>query len=133
MGLVVPYWAPQAQVLAHESIEGFLTHCGWSSILESIVNGVLMIAWPLHAEQKMNAVLITEGVKVATRVAKIGENGLVKNEEISRVVKRLMESEEGKKFRRRVKELKDAAIKALGDNGSSTKQLSELVVRWKTP
>ncbi|MED6126779.1 hypothetical protein PIB30_081834, partial [Stylosanthes scabra] len=132
MGLVVPSWAPQAQVLAHASIGGFLTHCGWSSILESIVNGVPMIAWPLHAEQKMNAVLMTEGMKVATR-PKIGENGLVENEEISRVVKRLMESEEGMKFSYRVKELKDAAIKALGDNGSSTKQLAELVLRWKTP
>ncbi|MED6119200.1 hypothetical protein PIB30_009599 [Stylosanthes scabra] len=132
MGLVVPYWAPQAQVLAHESIGGFLTHCGWSSILESIVNGVPMIAWPLHAEQKMNAVLMTEGMKVATR-PKIGENGLVENEEISRVVKRLMESEEGKKFSYRVKELKDAAIKALGDNGFSTKRLSELVLSWNTP
>ncbi|KAL1360831.1 hypothetical protein HN51_006215 [Arachis hypogaea] len=131
VGLVVPFWAPQAQILAHESIGGFLTHCGWNSILESIVNRVQMIAWPLYAEQKMNAVLITEDIKVATR-PRIGENGLVENEEITRVVEKLMEGEEGKKLSYRVNELKDAASKALGENGSSTKQLSELALMWKT-
>ncbi|XP_015947947.1 hydroquinone glucosyltransferase [Arachis duranensis] len=130
MGLVVSSWAPQAQVLAHESIGGFITHCGWNSILESVVNGVPLIAWPLYAEQKMNAVLVTEDTKVALR-PKIGENGLVEKEEIASVVKNLMEGEEGKKLRHRMKDLKEAATKTLGKNGASTKQIVELANKWK--
>ncbi|KAF1863507.1 hypothetical protein Lal_00030544 [Lupinus albus] len=129
-GFVVSSWAPQTQVLSHGSIGGFLTHCGWNSILESVVNGVPLVAWPLFAEQKMNAVMVSEDVKVALR-PKVGENGLVEREEIASVVKKLMEGEEGKKLRYRMNELKDAAAKTLGENGSSTKHISDLALKWQ--
>jgi len=112
------------------STGGFLTHCGWNSILESVVNGIPLIAWPLYAEQKMNAVMLTEDIKVAVR-AKANENGLVGREEIGRLTKALMEGEDGKKLRSRMKELKDAAARVLSEDGSSTKALSELALSWK--
>nr|BBB16128.1 UDP-glucosyltransferase [Indigofera tinctoria] len=129
-GLVVSSWAPQPQVLAHGSTGGFLTHCGWNSILESVVNGVPLIAWPLYAEQKMNAVMLTQDTKVALR-AKDGDGGLVEREEIASVVKCLMEGEEGKKVRYRMKDLKEAAAKTLGENGASRNHISNLAQKWK--
>ena len=129
-GLVVPSWAPQAQVLSHGSTGGFLTHCGWNSILESVVNGVPLIAWPLYAEQKMNAVMLTEDIEVALR-PKPNENGLVCRDEIAKAVKVLMEGEEGKGVRNRMKDLKEAAAKVLSENGSSTKALSEVANMWR--
>ncbi|EXB62213.1 Hydroquinone glucosyltransferase [Morus notabilis] len=129
-GLVVHSWAPQAQILSHGSTGGFLTHCGWNSTLESVVNGVPLIAWPLYAEQKMNAFMLTQDMKVAIR-PKANENGVVEKEEIGRVVKALIEGEEGKKLRNRMKDLKEAASKALSEDGDSTKALTEVADKWK--
>ncbi|KAL7203855.1 hypothetical protein ACSBR2_017000 [Camellia fascicularis] len=129
-GLVVPSWAPQIEVLSHRATGGFLTHCGWNSTLESTVHGVPLIAWPLFAEQKMNAVMLTEGLKVALR-PKGHELGLVGREEIAEVVKSLLEGEDGKKVRRRMEGLKDAAAKVLSGEGSSAKSLSDLAFKLK--
>ncbi|KAL1215503.1 UDP-glycosyltransferase 72C1 [Cardamine amara subsp. amara] len=111
IGLVVRTWAPQEEILAHESTGGFVTHCGWNSVLESIVNGVPMVAWPLYSEQKMNAWMISEELKIASRVNVA--DGIVKKEEIVEMVKRVMDEEEGKEIRKNVKELKKTAEEAL--------------------
>ncbi|KAK4592799.1 hypothetical protein RGQ29_017089 [Quercus rubra] len=128
-GLVLPYWAPQVQVLSHGSTGGFLSHCGWNSTLESIMHGIPIIAWPLFAEQRMNAVLLTEGLKVALR-PKANEKGLVDREEIAKVIKGLMIGEEGKKVHNRMKDLKIAADKAVSPNGSSTMALANIASHW---
>ncbi|WKA00103.1 hypothetical protein VitviT2T_018493 [Vitis vinifera] len=44
-------WAPQIAVLAYSAIGGFVSHCGWNSLLESIWYGVLVATWPIYAEQ----------------------------------------------------------------------------------
>nr|POF23411.1 hydroquinone glucosyltransferase [Quercus suber] len=129
-GLVVPSWAPQAQVLGHNSTGGFLSHCGWNSTLESIMQGIPKIAWPLFAEQRMNAILLTGVLKVALR-PKANEKGLVDQEEIAKVRKGLMVGEEGKKVHNHMKNLKIAAEKALSPNGSSAKSLADLASQWR--
>ncbi|XP_031263018.1 hydroquinone glucosyltransferase-like isoform X2 [Pistacia vera] len=129
-GLVVSSWAPQIEILGHSSTGGFVTHCGWNSILESVVHGVPLIAWPLFAEQKLNAVMLSEDQKVALR-PKANENGLIGRNEIAKVVKDLLRSEEGMRIRERMNGLKEAAAKALSKGGSSTKTLSDLVLKWK--
>ncbi|PPD87510.1 hypothetical protein GOBAR_DD15564 [Gossypium barbadense] len=122
-GLMVGSWAAQTRVLNHGSTDGFLTHCGWNSV-ESVVNGIPLIAWALYAEQKMNALLLSEDAKVSLR-PKPNQNGLICRDEIAKVVKCLMGSEEGKSVRNRMLELKEAAKRVLCENGSSTIALSE--------
>jgi len=130
-GLLVPSWAPQIKVLSHPSTGGFLTHCGWNSTLESITHGVPLIAWPLYAEQKTNAVMLTEGIKVAIR-PKANQKGLIERDEISRVIKNLMREDEGKTIRLKAKELKEAAKATLDENGASTKMLKEVALKWRS-
>ncbi|KAK9079754.1 hypothetical protein SSX86_001427 [Deinandra increscens subsp. villosa] len=128
-GLVVSCWAPQVEILSHGSTGGFLTHCGWNSILESLVCGVPMIAWPLFAEQKMNSVLLTDGLGVAHRV-KVDGNGVVGRDEISKFVKSLIEGEDGRKMRSKMSELKGLGAMALSQDGSSTRSLLNVAQKW---
>ncbi|BFG31909.1 hypothetical protein CerSpe_181830 [Prunus speciosa] len=125
VGLAVSSWAPQIQVLSHESTGGFLTHCGWNSALESIVNGVPLIAWPLYAEQPTNAVLLADDIKIAWRV-KMNDKGIVEGKDIAKYARGLIEGDEGRLLRNKMKELKEAAKVALSQQGSSTKSLAEV-------
>ncbi|XP_039684735.1 hydroquinone glucosyltransferase isoform X3 [Medicago truncatula] len=129
-GMVIPSWAPQIQILRHSSVGGFLTHCGWNSMLESVLHGVPLITWPLFAEQRTNAVLLSEGLKVGLR-PKINQNGIVEKVQIAELIKCLMEGEEGGKLRKNMKELKESANSAHKDDGSATKTLSQLVLKWR--
>ncbi|KAF2557135.1 hypothetical protein F2Q68_00016922 [Brassica cretica] len=53
-------WAPQTAVLGSHAIGGFVTHCGWNSILESVWFSVPTAAWPIFAEQQFNAFQMVE-------------------------------------------------------------------------
>ncbi|KAL7194433.1 hypothetical protein ACSBR1_034782 [Camellia fascicularis] len=63
VGLVMRDWAPQLEILAHQSTGGFMSHCGWNSCLESITMGVPIVAWPMHSDQPKNAFLVTDILK----------------------------------------------------------------------
>lgn len=135
VGVIVHSWAPQAAILGHDSTGAFLSHCGWNSTLESLAHGVPIIAWPLYSEQKMNATLLAEEVGVAVKPApppqETGKN-VIGRREIERVVRLIMEGEEGKKMRRRAKELKESAKKAVSTGGFSYNSLAAVFNFWKS-
>ncbi|CAI9112866.1 OLC1v1013366C1 [Oldenlandia corymbosa var. corymbosa] len=120
-------WAPQAEILKHKSTGGFVTHCGWNSVQESILSSVPMIAWPLYAEQRMNAALLSEHLKIAVRPGVRSAGGLVGRIEIANCVNNVMEGEQGKKLRERTRALKVAGEKAVAVGGHSDKSLAEFV------
>ncbi|KAF8700154.1 hypothetical protein HU200_034524 [Digitaria exilis] len=126
VGLVVPSWAPQIKVLSHPATGGFLTHCGWNSVLESLVYGVPMVAWPLFAEQRQNAVMLSEGVGAAIRVSE--SKG---REKIAAVVREVMAGEgRGAAVRAKVAELQKAASEGLKEGGAAATALAEVVEKW---
>ncbi|XP_044505164.1 UDP-glycosyltransferase 88B1-like [Mangifera indica] len=129
-GHVVKSWAPQAAVLSHDSVAGFVTHCGWNSVLEAMCAGVPMLAWPLYAEQKMSRTFLVEEMKVALPV-KASEEGLVSAAELEKRITELMEWEKGKAVREQVKVMKEGAAAATSDGGSSRVALAKLAESFK--
>ncbi|KAJ7972315.1 Glycosyltransferase [Quillaja saponaria] len=109
--------------------DGFLTHCGWNSILEAVTAGVPMVTWPLVADQFLNKKLVAQVLKIGVRIGvedpliwgkeeKIGV--LVKKNDIKEAIEKLMdEGEECEERRKRVRELGKMAKKAVEEGGSS--------------
>ncbi|CAL5022937.1 unnamed protein product [Urochloa decumbens] len=131
-GLAVAAWAPQVRVLSHPATAAFVSHCGWNSALESVAAGLPMIAWPLYAEQRTNAAVLSENVGVALRLRPRAD-GLVGREEIAAVVRELMDGKEemGRAVRRRAGGLREAARRACAPGGSSWRMLEEVAGKWK--
>ncbi|KAK7270910.1 hypothetical protein RJT34_26427 [Clitoria ternatea] len=132
MGLVVKNWAPQEAVLKHDSVGGFVSHCGWNSVLEAVSGGVPMVAWPLYAEQRFNRVVLVEDMEIALWMHE-SVSGFVTAIEVEERVKELMESENGKRVRKRVMIVKCEAEAALREGGSSCLALAKLLQSWKGP
>ncbi|XXG88920.1 hypothetical protein AAC387_Pa12g1053 [Persea americana] len=107
-GLVVKSWAPQMAVLSHGSVGGFVTHCGWNSVLEALTAKVPMVAWPLYAEQWLNRVVLVEEMALAMPIEGV-EKGWLVAEDIEKRVRGLMESEEVKTLREWTTEMRDKA------------------------
>ncbi|XP_028110268.1 cyanidin-3-O-glucoside 2-O-glucuronosyltransferase-like [Camellia sinensis] len=106
MGMVVEESAPQAKILGHSSIGGFVSHCGWGSTLEGVMFGVPIIAMPMRLDQPFNAKLVVE-IGVGKEVKKENENERFKREEVARVIKQVVDQEDGKEVTRKVKELSE--------------------------
>ncbi|XP_068637428.1 7-deoxyloganetin glucosyltransferase-like [Aristolochia californica] len=115
-------WVPQEQVLSHPSIGGFLTHSGWNSTLESIVSGVPMICWPFFAEQQTNCRFSCIKWEIGMEI-----DSDVKREEVTALVRELMDGERGKKMKKKAVEWKDRAQKAANLGGSSYVNLEKIV------
>ncbi|KAL3515527.1 hypothetical protein ACH5RR_022429 [Cinchona calisaya] len=115
-------WCPQEQVLKHPSTGGFLTHCGWNSILESLCCGVPMICWPFFADQLINCryACVEWGVGMEVNVN-------VERNEVENVVRELMDGEKGVAMRRKAMEWKRKAEEATGLDGSSFLNFNRIV------
>ncbi|KAL4577189.1 hypothetical protein LXL04_013293 [Taraxacum kok-saghyz] len=133
-GMIVKEWVDQLEILKHESVTGFLSHCGWNSVLESICSEVPILAWPMMAEQPLNARMVVEEIKIGLRVETCNGSvqGFVTSEGLKKTVKELMEGEKGEEVRKRVKEVGEAAKEAMAEGGSSWRELNELIDELQT-
>jgi UDP:flavonoid glycosyltransferase YjiC (YdhE family) len=135
-GMVVAgRWAPQAKVLAHRAVGGFVTHCGWNSVTEAVSAGVPLATWPLRAEQFLNEAFLVEVVRVGVRVREVADRereDVVPAEAVARAVRRLMGGDEGDVARRATaNELGVAARAAVAEGGSSCGDWARLMEELK--
>ncbi|KAK1417512.1 hypothetical protein QVD17_26641 [Tagetes erecta] len=135
-GLIIKGWAPQVLILDHESVGGFVTHCGWNSVLEGVSSGVAMVAWPVMAEQFYNAKLVTDVLQIGVSIGDVEWSAEstcegVKRDAIERAVAKVMGVEEGGEMRKRAKELKEKASTAVIHGGSSHSDLTTFIQNIK--
>ncbi|KAJ0094018.1 hypothetical protein Patl1_26089 [Pistacia atlantica] len=124
-GLVLS-WCPQLDVLAHEAIGCFVTHCGWNSTLEALSLGVPMVAMPCWTDQSTNAKYIMDVWKMGLK-APADEKGIVKQKAIQDSILEILEGEKGKEIKKNAAKWKKLARKAMGEGGSSDKNIDEFV------
>lgn len=119
-GMVVE-WAPQKKVLEHPAVGGFFSHCGWNSTLESLCEGVPVICRPCFADQMVNARYLTHVWRVGVEVGSVVEKS------VERAVRTLMNSDCGMEMRERAVEMKLEIKRSMGQGGSSSESLDQLV------
>ncbi|OIT22670.1 putative udp-glucose flavonoid 3-o-glucosyltransferase 3 [Nicotiana attenuata] len=128
-------WAPQVTVLSHPAVGGFVSHCGWNSILESFCFGVPMATWPHYAEQQMNAFALVKELELAVEIRMVyvkdfeGKNpvDIVTAKEIESGIRQLMADGDKNGIRKKVKEMKEKCSAAMKEGGSSYASLGLLI------
>ncbi|KAM0824444.1 hypothetical protein ACQ4PT_070208 [Festuca glaucescens] len=139
-GLVVRGWAPQLAVLSHRAVGGFVTHCGWNSLLESIAHGVPVVTWPHFADQFLNEQLAVDvlgvglpiGVTAPVMILDDDAPVPVLREGIARAVSALMDGgEEAEERRRKAKEYGAKARRAMEKGGDSYEKLRQLIETFR--
>lgn len=127
-GIIAREWVPQPEILAHPSTGGYFFHSGWNSFLESATMGVPMATCPLTSDNPYNDVLITKVLKVGLVVRDWAhKDELVKSDTIEIAVRTLMNSPEGEEMRQRAIELSKAIKMAVGDGGSTQKEMDSFI------
>lgn len=96
-------WAPQIDVLQHETVGCYLTHCGWNSTVEAIQSKKRLLCYPIAGDQFVNCAYIVQKWRIGVRMDGFGlkdlEEGLkriMEDDEMSERIGRLNEMTMGK-------------------------------------
>ncbi|KAL3744720.1 hypothetical protein ACJRO7_013911 [Eucalyptus globulus] len=98
-GLVWVGWAPQLDILAHPSVGGFLTHCGWSSVIEALGQGRALILFSGgSSDQGLMARLMDER-RVGSEVPRDSRDGSFTSDSVAETIRWVMVEPEGEEVR----------------------------------
>lgn len=90
-GMIMENWAPQDKILGHSSAGGFVSHCGWSSVTESLSHGVPIIGLPMNFDQPLNCRMVVE-LGAGLEIEKDG-NLQFQRTEVARVIKEVVKGD----------------------------------------
>ncbi|KAM3200882.1 beta-D-glucosyl crocetin beta-1,6-glucosyltransferase [Capsicum annuum] len=104
-GRVLNKFAPQSRILNHPTTGGFVSHCGWNSVMESIDFGVPIIAMPVHLDQPMNARLMVE-LQVAVEIVRDDDDKIHRGE-IAETLKGVVTGKIGENLRAKIRDISE--------------------------
>ncbi|KAJ8771190.1 hypothetical protein K2173_025892 [Erythroxylum novogranatense] len=95
-GVAWTSWAPQLRILSHDSLVGFVTHCGLSSITKgsSYMDVNLHALLPFQIHQGLNARILEEN-NAGLEIPRDEEEGSFTRNCVAETMRRVMVNEEG--------------------------------------
>jgi len=126
-GVVCTSWAPQLKILEHVAVGGFLSHSGWSSVVEALQNEKPLILLTFLADQGINARVLEEK-KMGYCVPRDERDGYFSSDSVANSLKLVVVEEEGKIYRERIKEMKDLFV----NRERQDRYIDELIHNLKT-
>ncbi|XXG76826.1 hypothetical protein AAC387_Pa08g1104 [Persea americana] len=113
-GIVHKGWVPQLKILAHPSIGGFLTHGGWSSLIEALGLGRTLVLLTLTCDQGVTARLIEEKW-LGLEVPRDEIDGSFTGADVAKTLRKVMVEADGEIYRAKAMKMKDVFGNELSD------------------
>lgn len=129
-GVVHTGWVQQQLILAHASVGCYLTHSGFSSVIEALVNDCQLVLLPFKGDQFMNAKLVSEDLKAGVEVKRRDEDGYFGKEDVYEAVRTVMvdvDQEPGRSIRASQQKWREFLL----DKSIHDKFISDLVTDLK--
>lgn len=115
-------WVPQVKILRHPAIGGFLTHCGWNSVVEALSFGRVLILFPIMNDQGLNSRLLQEK-KVGLEIPRNVKDGSFTAEAVAETLRFAVVSADGKQLRNNAKGMRSL----LGDTNRNLSYIDSFV------
>lgn len=87
-------WVQQQHILSHPSVGCFVSHCGFGSMMESLVSHCQLVLVPHMGDQFVNAKFMAKGLRLAVDIERREQDGWFTKEDVCKAVKLVMEGGE---------------------------------------
>lgn len=123
-------WCNQAAALSSAAVGGFLSHCGWNSVLEGVWCGVPLLCFPLLTDQFTNRKLVVDEWRIGLDVG--GRGSETRREEVARKIGLLMGGGAARDgLEAAMKEVRGALALAAAAGGSSRRNLDQFILHLR--
>ena len=114
---------PTAYCIRPRGSGAFINHCGYNSVLESIMVGVPIICRPFFGDQRINARVLSHVLGVAVDV----KDEVLTKEGVMDALDLLLHRKEGKIMREKTVSLQQVVKNAIRETGSATNNMKAVL------